>query len=84
MPVREQNALWSTPAVTRSWEVLLIFLRLGCTSFGGPVAHIGYFRSEFVQRRRWLPEGSFADLVALCQFMPGPASSQLGLSLIHI
>ena len=62
-------------------EVLLIFLRLGCTSFGGPVAHIGYFRSEFVQRRRWLPEGSFADLVALCQFMPGPASSQLGMSI---
>jgi chromate transporter len=62
-------------------EVLLVFLRLGCTSFGGPVAHIGYFRSEFVQRRRWLPEGSFADLVALCQFMPGPASSQLGMSI---
>jgi chromate transporter len=62
-------------------EVLLIFLRLGCTSFGGPVAHIGYFRSEFVQRRRWLPESSFADLVALCQFMPGPASSQLGMSI---
>jgi chromate transporter len=65
----------------RALEVLLIFLRLGCTSFGGPVAHIGYFRSEFVQRRRWLPEGSFADLVALCQFMPGPASSQLGMSI---
>ena len=65
----------------RSWEVLLIFLRLGCTSFGGPVAHIGYFRAEFVQRRNWVPEGSFADLVALCQFMPGPASSQLGMSL---
>jgi chromate transporter len=62
-------------------KVLLIFLRLGCTSFGGPVAHIGYFRSEFVQRRRWLPEGNFADLVALCQFMPGPASSQLGMSI---
>jgi chromate transporter len=62
-------------------EVLLIFLRLGCTSFGGPVAHIGYFRAEFVARRRWLPEDSFADLVALCQFMPGPASSQLGMSI---
>ena len=62
-------------------NVLLIFLRLGCTSFGGPVAHIGYFRAEFVQRRRWLPEASFADLVALCQFMPGPASSQVGMSL---
>ncbi len=63
------------------WEVLLTFLRLGCTSFGGPVAHIGYFRAEFVERRRWLPEASFADLVALCQFMPGPASSQLGMSI---
>jgi chromate transporter len=68
--------------VTHSaFEVLLIFLRLGCTSFGGPVAHIGYFRAEFVERRRWVPEGGFADLVALCQFMPGPASSQLGMSI---
>ncbi len=65
----------------RVLEVLLVFLRLGCTSFGGPVAHIGYFRAEFVERRRWLPEGAFADLVALCQFMPGPASSQLGMSI---
>jgi chromate transporter len=62
-------------------EVLLVFLRLGCTSFGGPVAHIGYFRAEFVERRRWVPEGGFADLVALCQFMPGPSSSQLGMSI---
>jgi chromate transporter len=62
-------------------EVLLVFLRLGCTSFGGPVAHIGYFRAEFVERRRWLQESSFADLVALCQFMPGPASSQLGMAI---
>jgi chromate transporter len=66
---------------SRALEVLLIFLRLGCTSFGGPVAHIGYFRAEFVERRRWLHEGGFADLVALCQFMPGPASSQLGMSI---
>ena len=64
-----------------AWDVLLIFLRLGCTSFGGPVAHIGYFRAEFVERRRWVPEVGFADLVALCQFMPGPASSQLGMSI---
>ena len=62
-------------------EVLLIFLSLGCTSFGGPVAHIGYFRAEFVERRHWVSEGAFADLVALCQFMPGPASSQLGMSI---
>jgi chromate transporter len=68
--------------MTRSaLEVLLIFLRLGCTSFGGPVAHIGYFRAEFVERRRWVSEDAFADLVALCQFMPGPASSQLGISI---
>ena len=66
---------------SRALEVLLIFLRLGSTSFGGPVAHIGYFRAEFVERRRWLPDGGFADLVALCQFMPGPASSQLGMSI---
>ena len=62
-------------------EVLGAFLRLGCTSFGGPVAHLGYFRAEFVVRRRWLDEGAYADIVALCQFLPGPASSQVGLSL---
>lgn len=62
-------------------EVFLAFLRLGLTSFGGPVAHIGYFRAEFVERRRWLDERSYSDLVALCQFLPGPASSQVGLAL---
>jgi chromate transporter len=62
-------------------EVLAAFLRLGLTSFGGPVAHLGYFRTEFVQRRRWLDEPAFADIVALCQFLPGPASSQVGISL---
>jgi chromate transporter len=62
-------------------EVLLIFLRLGVSSFGGPVAHIGYFREEFVVRRRWLPEQAYADLVGLCQFLPGPASSQVGFSI---
>lgn len=62
-------------------SVLLIFLRLGLTSFGGPVAHLGYFRQEFVNRRRWLSEQHYADLVALCQFLPGPASSQVGLAL---
>ena len=62
-------------------EVLRAFLRLGLTSFGGPVAHLGYFRSEFVERRRWLDESAFADIVALCQFLPGPASSQVGISL---
>lgn len=62
-------------------DVLLVFLRLGVSSFGGPIAHIGYFRNEFVTRRRWLDEQAFADLVALCQFLPGPASSQVGFSV---
>lgn len=76
-----QDATAATAVRGSVLEVLLAFLRLGCTSFGGPVAHIGYFRSEFVERRRWLPESGFADLVALCQFMPGPASSQLGMAI---
>ena len=63
------------------WEVLLAATRLGFTSFGGPIAHIGYFRDEYVVRRRWLDEESFAELVALCQFLPGPASSQLGMAV---
>lgn len=63
------------------WSVFLIFLRLGLTSFGGPIAHLGYFRNEFVTRRQWLTERSYADLVALCQFLPGPASSQVGIAL---
>jgi len=62
-------------------EVLLIFLKLGLSCFGGPIAHIGYFRDEFVTRRRWLDEQAYADLVALCQFLPGPASSQVGFSI---
>ncbi|QYX48573.1 chromate efflux transporter [Pseudomonas tussilaginis] len=65
----------------RPWQVFLIFLRLGLTSFGGPVAHLGYFRTEFVTRRHWLSERGYADLVALCQFLPGPASSQVGIAL---
>lgn len=64
-----------------AWSVFLIFLRLGLTSFGGPIAHLGYFHNEFVTRRRWLSEHSYADLVALCQFLPGPASSQVGMAL---
>ena len=62
-------------------SVFAAFLRLGCTSFGGPVAHLGYFRTEFVERQNWLDESSYADIVALCQFLPGPASSQVGVSL---
>lgn len=62
-------------------EVFLVFLRLGLTSFGGPVAHIAYFREAFVVRRKWLTEKAYADLMALCQFLPGPASSQVGMAL---
>ncbi len=62
-------------------EVLAVFLRLGLTSFGGPVAHLGYYRAEIVERRRWLDEAAYADIVALCQFLPGPASSQVAVSL---
>jgi chromate transporter len=62
-------------------EVLLVFLKLGLSCFGGPIAHIGYFRDEFVVRRHWLDEQAYADLVGLCQFLPGPASSQVGFSV---
>ena len=62
-------------------EVLRVFLKLGVICFGGPIAHIGYFRNEFVVRRKWLDEQAYADLVALCQFLPGPASSQVGFSI---
>src|SRR5271156_2932380 len=63
------------------FEVLRVFLKLGVSSFGGPIAHIGYFREEFVVHRHWLDEQAFVDLVALCQFLPGPASSQVGFSI---
>lgn len=62
-------------------EVLAVFLRLGFTSFGGPVAHLGYFREEFVSKRRWINDRTYADIVALCQFLPGPASSQVGIAI---
>ncbi|MEQ9037851.1 MAG: chromate efflux transporter [Silicimonas sp.] len=62
-------------------EVFLAFLKLGLTSFGGPIAHLGYFRDELVTRRKWLSDSAYADLVALCQFLPGPASSQVGFAL---
>ena len=63
------------------WAVFLVFLRLGLTSFGGPIAHLGYFRDEFVARRGWLSESEYAELIALCQFLPGPASSQVGMAI---
>ena len=68
-------------AAHSAFEVFRIFLRLGLTSFGGPVAHLGYFRTEFVERQKWLSESAYADLVALCQFLPGPASSQVGIGI---
>jgi chromate transporter len=68
-----QRGTWS--------QVFIAFLRLGLTSFGGPIAHLGYFHEAFVVRRRWLDDRSYADLVALCQFLPGPASSQVGIAI---
>src|SRR5260221_4305408 len=78
MQVDQSNSLESdTPLFSIFW----IFLKLGCTSFGGPIAHIGYFRHEFVAKRKWLDDNSYADLIALCNFLPGPASSQVGIAL---
>jgi chromate transporter len=64
-----------------AWTVFLVFLRLGVTSFGGPIAHLGYFREEFVIRRQWLDEKTYADLMALSQFLPGPASTKVGIAI---
>lgn len=74
----------STSGATASpspWRIFLAFLTLGVTAFGGPVAHIGYFRTEFVERRKWIDEDQFQDLIALCQFLPGPMSSQVGFAI---
>lgn len=65
-------------------EIFLVALRLGCTSFGGPVAHLAFFRAEYVVKRRWLDEAHYAELVALCQFLPGPASSQTGFGIGYL
>jgi chromate transporter len=82
MTTREgESPAADAPAHGHWLAVLGVFLRLGVTSFGGPVAHLGYFREEFVRRRRWLDDSSYADLVALCQFLPGPASSQVGIAV---
>lgn len=67
--------------MSRLLEILWVSARLGLTSFGGPIAHLGYFREEYVSRRKWLDEQSYADLVALCQFLPGPASSKVGIAI---
>lgn len=71
----------ATPRSGTPGEVFTAFLKLGVTSFGGPIAHLGYFRDELVVRRKWIDEAGYADLVALCQFLPGPASSQVGFAL---
>jgi chromate transporter len=78
---RRKKAEAASPAAAPVLEVLQAFGKLGLTSFGGPIAHIGYYRDEFVVRRRWLDERAYADLVALCQFLPGPASTQIAISL---
>ncbi len=77
----QQTHRQTTPANGRFREVFFTFLRLGLTSFGGPVAHLGYFREAFVVKRQWLSDKQYADLLALCQFLPGPASSQAGLAI---
>jgi len=84
MPSNVQNKAQASNQADTSGtaaEVLLVFLRLGCTSFGGPVAHLGYFQKEFVERRKWFSEGTMAELIALAQSLPGPASSQVGFAL---
>jgi chromate transporter len=81
MTIAAQSAETKDQQTRSALEVLRVFLRLGVTCFGGPIAHIGYFRDEFVVRRRWIDEQSYADLVGLCQFLPGPASSQVGFSI---
>lgn len=75
------DAPGSRGAVARSAEILAVALLLGLTSFGGPIAHLGYFHREYVERRRWLSEQAYLDLVALCQLLPGPASSQVGIGI---
>src|SRR5271154_6713754 len=78
----ETNSVSSDPVPQgQAGEVFATFLRLGLTSFGGAFAHLGYFRREFVERRRWLDDTAYADIVALCQFLPGPASSQVVFTL---
>ena len=83
MPASEAPAerRYGSPSRGTLLETFVAFLGLGCRSFGGPVAHLGYFRDEFVRRRQWLDDAAYADLVALCQVLPGPASSQVGMAL---
>lgn len=75
------NQLSQNNKLKAVFEVLRVSTKLGLTSFGGPVAHLGYFHNEYIRRRKWMDERSYADLVALCQFLPGPASSQVGIGI---
>ncbi|MEL7401052.1 MAG: chromate transporter, partial [Pseudomonadota bacterium] len=79
--IKHQHDTASSRTSGSVWEVFITFLKLGLTSFGGPVAHLGYFHKELVEKRRWLSDAQYAQLLALCQFLPGPASSQLGFAL---
>ena len=79
--MQEGSAAADAVSVREFARVFWVFLRLGLTSFGGPIAHLAYFRTEFVERRNWLDDASYAELLALCQFLPGPASSQLGMAI---
>lgn len=80
-PIISTNAATPKKSGGSFFEVLAVFTRLGLTSFGGPIAHLGYFREEIVNRRKWVSEQTYADLVALAQFLPGPASSEVGIAL---
>ncbi len=80
-PPVETRAEYSSPTPGSVAEVGLVALKLGLTSFGGPIAHLGYYRDEYVLKRRWLDEATYAELVALCQFLPGPASTQVGIGV---
>jgi len=84
LPFLRQAEIVERSRLSLILETFRVFLRLGCTSFGGPVAHLGYFQNELVQRRRWISDAAYADVVALCQFLPGPASSQVCLVLGYL
>ncbi|MDX1458359.1 MAG: chromate efflux transporter [Marinobacter sp.] len=78
---RDVSAKKEVAGALPSWHIFLLFLRLGLTSFGGPAAHLGFFHEEFVKRRRWMSDAAYGEAVALCQLLPGPASSQVGLTI---
>ena len=67
--------------ISTLWEILRVSTKLGLTSFGGPIAHLGYFKNEYIDKRKWLDDKTYADVIALCQFLPGPASSQVGIAI---